>query len=142
VKLEFSVPGEPRGKGRPRATARAGIVRMYTDKQTASYENLIAMAASAAMGVAGLLAPLETPLMVTIGAAMTIPASASAKKRAAMVEGAIRPTKRPDLDQFVKAALDGMNGVVYRDDSQVVTLRAFKVYGPPCLKVTVQEVLP
>ena len=142
MRLEFTVPGEPRGKGRPRATATGKGIRMYTDKQTASYENLIAMAASAAMGAADLLAPLETPVVVTIGAAMTIPASASAKKRAAMADGSIRPTKRPDLDQFVKAALDGMNGVVYRDDSQVVTLRAFKVYGPPCLKVTVQEVLP
>jgi Holliday junction resolvase RusA-like endonuclease len=39
------------------------------------------------------------------------------------------PTKRPDIDNSVKAVLDSMNGIVYKDDIQVVRLSAKKVYS-------------
>ena len=43
--VSFTVPGEPIGKGRPRATTRAGHAALYTPKKTANYESLIAHAA-------------------------------------------------------------------------------------------------
>lgn len=35
----------------------------------------------------------------------------------------------PDLDNMTKLVLDGLNGILYRDDSQVVDLRARKIYA-------------
>lgn len=39
------------------------------------------------------------------------------------------PTSRPDLDNYLKALLDAFNGVVLKDDSQVVEFFARKQYG-------------
>jgi crossover junction endodeoxyribonuclease RusA len=39
------------------------------------------------------------------------------------------PTVRPDLDKLERAVKDALKGVVYNDDSQVVTKASRKVYG-------------
>jgi crossover junction endodeoxyribonuclease RusA len=39
------------------------------------------------------------------------------------------PTVAPDLDKLVRAVLDGLTGVAYEDDCQVVTITASKHYG-------------
>jgi len=49
------------------------------------------------------------------------PKSVSAKKRP-------RHSVTPDIDKLVRAALDGMTGVVYRDDAQIDCVKARKVY--------------
>lgn len=50
--------------------------------------------------------------------------------------------KRPDLDKLARAAIDALNGVLFRDDAQVIALDARKVYaeGPACLEVTVEAI--
>ena len=49
--------------------------------------------------------------------------------------------KKPDLDKLVRAVKDALTGVAWRDDSQVVTLHAVKVYAeghtPPCVDVRI-----
>ena len=37
--------------------------------------------------------------------------------------------KKPDIDNLCKAVLDAMNGIIYKDDSQVWKLTASKCYG-------------
>lgn len=50
-------------------------------------------------------------------------------------DGALRsgarpwPSVAPDLDKLVRAVLDALKGIAYRDDRQVVGLRATKSYG-------------
>lgn len=39
------------------------------------------------------------------------------------------PSVAPDIDKLCRAVLDALTAVVYRDDSQVTSLRAQKVYG-------------
>lgn len=128
--LAFTIPGDPRGKGRPRATVfKVGghhSARMFTDSKTASYENLVKMAASRALGDR---TPLDCPLTVVVTVRMTPAASSSRKKRCAMLAGEIAPTKLPDLDNVVKAVLDGCNKVAFRDDALVVSLIARKRYA-------------
>ena len=44
---------------------------------------------------------------------------------------AIRPTARPDLDMLMRTSLDAMAGVLFADDSQVVSMAVSKVYALP-----------
>ena len=39
------------------------------------------------------------------------------------------PTVPPDLDKLVRAALDALTAIAYKDDSQVIEIRAMKVYS-------------
>lgn len=131
----FEIPGEPRGKGRPRFSRRSGAA--YTDKKTAAYENLVAVAYRAKYPDA---LPIETAVVLTATAYMSIPKSTSKKRRAAMLAGEIRPTKKPDIDNVLKAVLDGLNGLAFRDDSQVVTIAIRKKYSEtPGLTVAIAE---
>lgn len=74
---------------------------------------------------------------MTIRAFFSIPVSWSLKKQRAAALGELRHTKRPDLDNVVKAIKDGANGVVWKDDSQVDDVRASKRYGQPRVEVEV-----
>jgi Holliday junction resolvase RusA-like endonuclease len=124
--IEFRIPGEPVAKGRPRSFIRGGHVGHYTPEKTARYENLVRLAAQQAM--AG-REPEQGAVAITVRAYMTIPASWSLRKQKQAALGDITPTKRPDLDNIIKAIKDGANGVVWRDDAQVVDVRASKRYS-------------
>jgi Holliday junction resolvase RusA-like endonuclease len=110
----IELPGEPRGKGRPRFVRRTGIA--FTPQRTASYEAMLRHEAALVMANR---VPLEGALRVRVLACFAVPQSWSAKKRMAAIAGAVRPAKRPDLDNVVKM-LDALNEVVWRDDAQIV----------------------
>jgi Holliday junction resolvase RusA-like endonuclease len=40
-------------------------------------------------------------------------------------------TTRPDVDKLARAILDSLTGIVYRDDSQVISLDVHKMYDAP-----------
>jgi Holliday junction resolvase RusA-like endonuclease len=125
-RLAFTVPGEVRGKGRPRIGKIGNHARMFTDKKTANYESLVALAAEKAL--AG-RPPFDCALEVHIRVRLIPAPSASKKARAAMLAGEIPPTKKPDLDNVVKAILDGCNAVAFRDDVLVVAGSQCKRYA-------------
>lgn len=132
---EFYVPGEPQGKARPRFT-RVG--RTYTPKKTADYEAQIKAAFLDADGKY-----TEYPVSVRITAMYSTPKSASKEKRKKMMLGEILPTKKPDLDNIAKVVCDALNGIAYKDDSQVCRLAVVKQYGTePGIMVTIREVIP
>ena len=126
TRFAFTIPGQPRGKGRPKFSTRGGKVRTYTDAQTASYENLARLACQAAMAGAS---PLTSAVELTVLIRLTPPQSASKKARADMLAGVVKPTKKPDFDNVVKAVLDGLNGVAFVDDAQVTWCNTGKVYA-------------
>lgn len=135
--LAFTIPGAPRGKGRPRASRFAGGVRLYTDAKTANYEGLIAYAAQQALGGRE---PLAGALVVSVLVRIAPTQSASKRARAEMLAGAQHPTKKPDLDNIVKAVLDGCNGVAFRDDALVCWINAGKIYAATAgVDVTITE---
>lgn len=142
LNIEFTVPGEPKGKGRARsriAKARDGrqFVTHYTPKETVEYENLVRMAAHEAMAGS---APTRFPVRVTILACCSVPASWSKKKQSKALAGEVFPTGKPDLDNIEKSILDGMNKIVFRDDAVVCSVTKSKRYShAPRVEVSVRE---
>lgn len=124
--VNFMVEGTPVPKGRPRFARRGKFVSTYSPKTTVDYETKVSEAARLAMGSSE---PLQTPVGAYIYITLPIPASYSKKRIQACLSGEERPTKKSDIDNFCKALFDGMNGIVFLDDSQVVSLHSTKVYG-------------
>lgn len=120
VPVIFTVPGEPVAKARARATMVAGRARMYTPAKTERFEARVALFAQQAM--AG-KPPIEGAVALTVVALFPVSASWPKKRQAAALEGRELHTKKPDLDNVIKAVKDGMNGIVWRDDAQVAILR-------------------
>jgi Holliday junction resolvase RusA-like endonuclease len=126
------IAGEPVAKARPRAT-RKGFV--YTPAHVRKYEAHGRLAAQLAMGHRS---PIEGPVRLELVAELPVPASWSGRKRALAVKGDLLPTSRPDVDNYVKAALDSLNEIVIRDDSQVVEITGRKRFSlVPKLVMTV-----
>lgn len=139
IALAFTVPGEPRGKGRPRIVRIGGFSRMAADKKTATYENLVALAAREAMGTQPLFAEA---VCLTMAARFQPPRSVPRRTYAAMLAGEIAPAKRPDLDNLVKI-VDALNGIVWKDDAQVVSIYARKFYAEtPGLDIVIRPYAP
>lgn len=121
--FDFVIPGEPKGKGRPRFT-RSG--HPYTPGKTIEYENLVRMAFAEKYPNAE---PLTGEVFVTIMTYFAIPKSVSKKKRELMVNNVVNPTKKPDLDNIAKSILDSLNGLAFVDDAQVVWMAICKSYA-------------
>lgn len=133
--ITFTIPGDPVGKARPRVTIAGGRAHAYTPAKTADYEELVAVYASAAMKKAPLL---EQPVRLHLGIYCKVPGTWSRKRRAEALAGIERPAKKPDIDNIVKSVADGMNGVVWVDDSQIVELTCSKHYAlEPYVSVSV-----
>lgn len=131
--ITISLAGPPRGKQRARFGRLAnGRVVAFTPQQTKSYEAMIRLLAQQEM--AG-RAPFEGPVKLELRAVFDVPSSWSKKKEADALTGQIRPTKKPDIDNIAKAWNDGLNGVVYKDDAQIVVQSLSKYYGPQALVV-------
>lgn len=131
--ISFEIEGVPIPKGRSRST-RSG--HHYTPAKTRAYEQLVALRAREAMR-----GPIfEGPLQLDITFFMPIPASWSKAKRDRAHSGLIDHTVKPDLSNLAKSIEDGMNGIVYQDDSQIVTLILNKRYSTvACARVEVLE---
>lgn len=107
------ISGEPVAKGRPRFAGK----RAYTPIKTKDYEKRIVSEAMN-MGVC----QINDPVFLTIRA--FFPMSIAAAKR-----GDTHHTKRPDLDNIIKIVGDALNGIAWKDDSQIVGVLAEKGYS-------------
>lgn len=125
IRYEFSIPGKPCGKQRPRFT-RYG--HTYTPGQTVNYENLVKLCFQQAHPDTEPIAK-GVELCADIRAYYPIPSSVSKKRREQMIGGTFRPVVKPDTDNIAKIILDALNGIAYHDDAQIVVLRLEKFYS-------------
>lgn len=116
---EFTVPGRPQGKARARAAVVNGRARMYTPSTTVAFEAAVRDA-----GAPHFDAPMAGPVRLRIVAYFEMPKSWSKRKREAM-HGQFH-TQKPDGSNVLKAIEDGLNGVAFGDDCQVVDGRFVK----------------
>jgi len=130
-KITLTIPGEPRGKQRPKWSP----VGTYTPKKTVTYEayikELFAIKYPAFI-------PLDSALTIKIWAGLLIPKSTSKKKEGMMKLGIIKPTKSPDADNILKTVMDSLEKLAYKNDSQIVRVVMDKDYSErPRLEITI-----
>ena len=136
--FKFTVPGKPMGKQRPKATSKGRFTKVYTPKETISYENLVIAMFQQTYPNAK---PLEGEVRGCIKAFYPIPQSVSKKRKQAMLEGVIRPQIKPDLDNIEKIVYDALNGIAYTDDSHITEMTISKHYSvSPRVEITIEEV--
>lgn len=137
MEVKFTVYGEPKGKGRPRFSTKTS--HAMTPKDTVNYETLVHMEYMNQCGNAKF--PDDAMLDMRIKAYYSIPKSKSKKMKALMLEGIIRPTKKPDMDNVVKIIADSLNNIAYRDDTQIVDCQCRKFYSDtPRVEVRILEI--
>ena len=100
--LIFRVEGNCKPKERPRLGRRG---RVYTPKATLAYESKVR------------------------GMALQKKAKASDLRVRLYCEFNFSTRHRRDIDNCVKTVMDGLNGVAWEDDAQVVHLEAHKFYN-------------
>lgn len=69
------------------------------------------------------------PVRVRINAVFTVPAKWPVEKKKLAIRNEILPEMKPDCDNIAKAILDSLNGIAYKDDSQVAELTVVKRFG-------------
>jgi len=137
--VTFKVDADPVGKQRARYAKRGNFVQTYTPDKTRNYESLIKESAIEAMGSSE---PLETPVNLYLYIRAPIPKSLPKKRIEACLNGLEKPIKKPDASNVLKSVEDAMNGVVYKDDSQIVNIHVTKVYSSQSgIDVCVKECL-
>jgi Holliday junction resolvase RusA-like endonuclease len=111
------------GKQRPKFRAAGKFVQTYTPTKTVNYETLVKE-----LFITNQCPMLDGEISVQVVAYLTIPQSAPKKKAEQMAIGNINPTKKPDCDNILKIVCDSLNGMAYRDDSQIVQAMIKKRY--------------
>jgi Holliday junction resolvase RusA-like endonuclease len=136
----IELPGVPVAKGRAKF-ARVGrgegsFVTTYTPKPTRTYEEALRVLAREAMNGRPML---TGPLVITVTATRPLLKSFTKAQRQAAILGWLRPTTKPDTDNYLKIAKDALNCIVYADDAQVVDDHVSKFYGEePGLRIEVR----
>lgn len=133
MKVEFTVPGIPVGKGRPRFTKDG---HAHTPQKTRDYEDKVVQCWKCQSGQ-GFAAGV--PLKAEINGYFPIPKSLSKKRRAAL--NGTPYTKKCDADNLAKSILDGICGFAYVDDSAVSILVVTKHYSEnPRVEVFLEDI--
>lgn len=119
--IAFTIPGEPIPQPRHRAVSIGGKARLYlpTKHPVQPYKEAVAlMARQAHPGE-----PLEGALSCRLVFILPRPKGRTRKTRP---NPRYYSTARPDVDNLAKAVLDALNGLLFRDDSQIATLMIVK----------------
>ena len=127
------VDGQPVAKGRPKVSFKAK--RVYTPPKTVEHEKHIRNC----FYRSGPHEPIEGPIRLTITFSMQIPKSWSMGKKHSAEIGMTRPIGTPDLDNLIKM-IDALNGLAFKDDSQIVELFAVKKYGTPQTSILLEGI--
>lgn len=129
--ITFTIPGKPGAKGRPRFRSIGKFVQTYTPKDTVNYENLVKlyyMEAAANAGIDMNTIP-KGMFEIYITAWFDIPVSKPMAWKKLVLQGAIRPTSKPDWDNIGKVVCDSLNGIAWKDDSYIVDGRVKKGFS-------------
>lgn len=136
--IYFVVYGEPVAQGRPRFARRGNHVMTYDSEDSRVYKDTV-------YSIALQNKPKELiqgPINLVIKCYRGIPKAilSSKKKLEKAISGELLPTTKPDVDNYAKGIKDALNGVIWKDDSQVVSLTVSKHYSiTPRIEIEISE---
>lgn len=137
--IRIWVAGKPQPGGSKKAFYIKKISRTVVVDANPKAKDWKAMVAQAADGVVPEL--LAGPLRVRFDFHMVRPAGHFKKSGALKVDAPAFPTTRPDCVKLTRSTEDALTGIVWRDDSQIVTEVLTKRYAESfgCLIRIVEE---
>ena len=97
-KIEFTIPGPPKGKDRPQFNRQTGTV--FTPAPTKHYEQAVQ---AAYLNASQYMAEKDQPMAIHVTAFVEIPASDTKKKKERKLLGFLKPVKKPDDKQITDA---------------------------------------
>jgi Holliday junction resolvase RusA-like endonuclease len=131
MRVDFTIHTAPVSKQRPRL-GKGGCV--YTPSKTKVFENIVALSYGNRPSFD------DKYIRIRLKFKFEVPKSYSKKKRLEAIEGKIRPTKA-DIDNYIKAVLDGLNKKAWKDDRYIVGILAEKIYAnESCIEVSIETV--
>ena len=135
--IRLVIPGDAVPQLRPRFARKGSYVTAYDPEKCRNYKAYIRHLAAERYKDK----PLEGAVGVRILIHRQAPKSLSKTKKAMALEGALRPTTKPDIENLSKGILDALNGIVWRDDAQIVRLEIEKWYSDqPRAEIEISEV--
>jgi Holliday junction resolvase RusA-like endonuclease len=138
MKISFIVYGEPVAKGRPKFFRRGNFVGTYTPQKTQNAEKDFKQQALDYKPQT----PLTEALELEIKVYRSIPKSMSKKRQILAENEILRPTTRPDGDNYLKLCCDALNGIFWRDDSLIVDMRVQKFFSErPRIEVEIKTIV-
>lgn len=128
--IEVFVACEPGVKGNSKRILRSWTGRPFVAAKASDAAAERALVALLAAHKARPPVPLDRPLRVDVEVRVAVPASWSAKKRAAALRGEVMPATRPDRGNYLKLAEDALERAGYVvDDARIVCGDVAKVYA-------------
>jgi Holliday junction resolvase RusA-like endonuclease len=118
----FEIQGECAAKGRPKF-CKWGV---YTPEKTKDYEKKVKEEFEQQYPD---FIPFSSRIKANIIITKKVLKSSSKKDKIKMLSGEISPITRPDLDNYIKSILDGLNKIAFVDDSIIAKISAEKKYG-------------
>ena len=135
--LFFNFDIEPTPQLRPRVSSRGGYVRVYDPPKVKNFKNLLRSLAVHQYA----RPPLLGPLSVSLTFYRPVQSSISKTERERRLSNESKPVVKPDADNYIKATLDALNGILWHDDAQIVKIEAEKKYSDhPKITVSVKPV--
>ena len=125
MEFRFTLIGEIVPQARPRISTRSGLPKAYDSEKSRDFKEYVSHMAYQSMDGHE---PFSGPIVVSICVYRRVPSTWSKLKVARALDNMIFPTGRPDVDNLAKGIMDGMTGVVWVDDAQVVRLIVEKKY--------------
>ena len=131
--MEFTIKGKPVGKARPRVTKNG----VYTPQKTKDKQKQI----QAEYIKQGNVHYGDNSLKFTGIVEYAIPKSTTKAIKQQMLEGDIVPRVKPDIDNVAKLIMDALNGIAYKDDSQIAEIHLIKKYSlEPKTTIRIEEI--
>lgn len=125
--LIFEVLGEPVAQGRPRFSSKNKVKRAIDPPASRYYKMKVEHEAKNHSPTELIEGPIR--MYLDICKPLTQELANSKPKREAALNRDILPIARPDVDNYAKGIKDALNGIIYKDDSQIIELTVRKYYS-------------